>query len=274
MSKKKEEEIESALLEGRLPIKRLKVSSCIPNTWNPNKMDSVTRDKLENLIGKMGFLIPIVVRPHPTKSRKYQIIDGFHRWSLFKERGERRIDAVIIDVNKDTAMILTNSLNYINGQADPEEYASYYQELLSSDTMEIEVLEQYVPESANEIEHILDNYNLTIEDVVLPDDVDEPQAPPDPTDDAFMEVKFLVPAAAAEVIEAEITRIAATLQGKNVRGRALEFAAVLSSQTPLESFDEYWTLVEGEALPPIREAAKDLKPRKKKKKRRRGLERE
>lgn len=271
MTKKTDgESIKTALLEGRLPTKRLKVSSCIPNTWNPNRMDSVTLEKLGNLIDKMGFVIPIVVRPHPTKSRKYQIVDGYHRWSLFNDRGERRIDAVIIDVDRDTAMVLTNALNYIRGQPDPEDYASYYQELLSSSTMQIEELERYVPESAGEIEHLLDNYNLTVEDVVLPDDVDEPKAPPDPLDDAFMEMKFTVPVAAAEVIEAEITRIAATLRGKNVRGRALEFVAVLSAQTPLESFDEYWTLVDGAAPAPVEEAPKDLKLRKKKKKRRRA----
>ena len=65
MSKKKKktdvEETTTALLEGRLPTKRLKVKNCIPNPWNPNRMDSVTMEKLGNLIDKMGFIVPIVV---------------------------------------------------------------------------------------------------------------------------------------------------------------------------------------------------------------------
>jgi ParB/RepB/Spo0J family partition protein len=267
MAKKSKEEAVSALLEGRLPTKRLKVKSCVPNTWNPNKMDAVAMEKLSNLVDEIGFILPIIVRPHPTKTRRYQIIDGFHRWSLFKEREEDRIDAVVIDVDKDTAMVLTNSLNYIRGQPDPETYASYYQELLSSDTMTLDKLSQYVPESSSEIEHILDNYNLEIEDIVLPDDVDVPAAPPDPIEDAFMEIRFAASKTATEVIDAEITRIAATLKGKNVRGRALEFMAVLSSQTPLECFDDYIVEETADGSTHVTPTTKDLKPRKKKRKR-------
>lgn len=264
---RKSKEVISALVEGRLPTKRLKVKSCVPNTWNPNKMDTVAMEKLANLVDEIGFVLPIIVRPHPTKSRRYQIIDGFHRWCLFKEREEERIDAVVLNVDKDTAMILTNSLNYIRGQPDPETYASYYQELLSSDTMTLDKLEQYVPESSSEIEHILDNYNLDIEDVVLPEDVDVPASPPDPLEDAFMEIRFAASKSATEVIDAEITRIAATLRGKNVRGRALEFMAVLSSQTPIECFSDYIVEEDGEGSTRVSSTSRALKPRKAKKKR-------
>lgn len=51
----------------------------------------------------------------------------------------------------------------------------------------------------------------------------------------FEEVNFWVPKSAKKVVENEVTRISSLLEGKNVRGRALEFMAVNSSQTELDN---------------------------------------
>ncbi len=45
-------------------------------------------------------------------------------------------------------------------------------------------------------------------------------------------MKFNVSRSQAEIIEQELSRICSVLEGKNLRGRALEFMAVQSAQTP------------------------------------------
>jgi len=51
----------------------------------------------------------------------------------------------------------------------------------------------------------------------------------------FEALTFWVATDQKEVIEGELTRISALLKGKNLRGRALEAMAVISSQTPTEN---------------------------------------
>lgn len=53
--------------------------------------------------------------------------------------------------------------------------------------------------------------------------------------ESFEEMKFWVAKDQREMIEGELTRIAALLKGKNIRGRALEAMAVISSQTPTDN---------------------------------------
>lgn len=55
------------------------------------------------------------------------------------------------------------------------------------------------------------------------------------TGELFEEVKFWLAADQKKVVEDELTRIAALLRGKNIRGRALEAMAVISSQTPTDN---------------------------------------
>lgn len=56
-----------------------------------------------------------------------------------------------------------------------------------------------------------------------------------PTKGDFKEAKFWIAKDQEKIVEAEITRISSLLDGKNVRGRALEFMAVNSSQTDLDN---------------------------------------
>jgi hypothetical protein len=53
--------------------------------------------------------------------------------------------------------------------------------------------------------------------------------------DKFEAMTFWVAKDQKEVIEQELTRIASLMRGKNIRGRALEAMAVISSQTPTDN---------------------------------------
>jgi ParB-like chromosome segregation protein Spo0J len=217
------------------PYRKISIAECVPNAWNPNVMAADTREKLTRgiklVLDAVGVIPPIIVRPHPDPAQaRWQIIDGQHRWDILREEGHERIDAYVIDVDTKTAMLLTDTLNYLRGEADPDRYVKYYQSLLTETHMTVAEAAEYLPETADEITELLDNYDITIEHLKHTEDdgttkeLDE--------SDQFVEVKFLLAKEQQEVVEAELARVGAFLQGKNIRGRALEMICVNSSLTP------------------------------------------
>lgn len=216
----------------RIALDRLK-----PNPWNMNKMAPALRTKLvhgiKNLYAKTGRLPPIVVRSHPDEPGNYQIIDGFHRWDVVRtENIDTEIDAFVLDVDTKTAMILTETLNYLRGDADPDLQVNFFRTLVNEYQMPVTELAEFVPNTADEIKSLFDAYSINIIDVDAPIASDT-SIDDDPAEDAFVEVKFSVSKAQMEVIEAELARIGSFLTGRNLRGRALEFMAVNSSQTDI-----------------------------------------
>lgn len=241
------------------PYRRLRVSDCAPNDWNPNKMSAEVREKLAKNIAKLkaaaGVIPPIVVRRHPNRSvAKWQIIDGFHRWDIYREAGEERIDGYVVEVDTATAMLLTETLNYLRGSPEPDLHAKYLERMLTEAQMTPAQASEYLPQSATEIQDELDAYDIHVDIIDIPNEGDGSDK--DEEDDAFIEVKFNISRTQAEVVERELSRIGAFLEGKNIRGRALEFMAVNSAQTPVENLT-------GEQAP--QESLADLKKKAKKK---------
>lgn len=90
-----------------------------PNPWNPN----VTSDRVNEAIGESlesyGQIIEILVRPHPNKQGKYQLIDGEHRLKqLILKKKELAIASIIYNLSDADAKKLTIILNETRGQAD------------------------------------------------------------------------------------------------------------------------------------------------------------
>lgn len=56
----------------------------LPNPWNPNRVDPINQEKLENSIRVDGIKLPILVRE---TDKGLQIIDGFHRVQAAKSIG-------------------------------------------------------------------------------------------------------------------------------------------------------------------------------------------
>jgi ParB/RepB/Spo0J family partition protein len=204
-------------------------------------MNQAIREKVKtgvfDTLKKTGAIPPIIVRPHPEDHLKYEIIDGFHRWDIFRVEGEPAIDAFVLDVDTPTAMRLTATLNYLRGEAEPESYAKYLGTLLadSDDDITTETLASFLPESKSEIAEILESFDIDVETVDVKDEDDGYGGiGGDDDDGTWLEVKFFVAKSQAVVIEAEISRIAAILGGgKNLRGRALEYMAVNSAYVPV-----------------------------------------
>lgn len=218
---------------------RVPLDCVVPNNWNMNVMTSEEYDTLkrgiEETLDEVGEMSAIWCRPHPERTGCVQIIDGEHRWKIMAELGYVEMDCDVANIGDQRAREMTAQLNYNRGRPDPEKYPEFLGNLIRDfPDVDIDYLADRLPESRDEIEEMLDGIDIDIEDVDVPNDDIMPDSKDASTADVWVKAEFLVAAAAAQIIEQEIARISDTLEGKNLRGRALEFMAVLSGQTPLE----------------------------------------
>lgn len=220
-----------------------------PNSWNPNvvqkedmvKLKTNIKDTLEatgNGDMKKGTIPPIVVREIPNKPGEFEIIDGFHRTEVMKKLGFDKVPFCNMGkISKAHAMRLTETLNHLRGSNDPIKYVAYLEEYQKESGDSLEDMEHYMPDSAEDMEALMRAQNVKLDDVQIhtSDDEDEEDSNKDEDDDKWVELKFRVPIAIAEIVESELSRIGSVLEGKRVRDRALEYMAVNSSDTPLEA---------------------------------------
>jgi ParB-like chromosome segregation protein Spo0J len=181
--------------------------------------------------GRMA--LPVVLRTHPTEKGKWEIIDGYHRWKAAGELKWKEVDCHIYECDDKAAMLLTDALNYLRGEPDGQKYADYLAEL-SSKGVTIEEMAEFTHKTEEELTEVIDQYAVTIEDATVTVDSESTDSGEEEEKDDWLKVEFLVSKEQAEVIEAELARIGSVLVGKNLRGRALEFMAVQSAQTPME----------------------------------------
>lgn len=218
----------------RLPLGRVE-----PNPWNPNEMSRERYGKLKVNIQKTlegaGKVPPIIVRPLDDVKR-YQIIDGEHRWKVFKDLSEARIPVFSMRVDEGTARIMTNNLNYLRGSANRDKYAKGIMRLVEMG-QSVQSLGELLPESPEGIEQLLGEVDISVkayerlsDDEGLEDDADGVY---DTLDEVWATVSFRVTVEQATVIEKEVQRIMVQLKGKNKRSRAVEYMAVMSSQSEL-----------------------------------------
>jgi ParB-like chromosome segregation protein Spo0J len=225
----------------------VKLDVCVPNSWNPNKMSQAIYEKTKFVIAEThkmaGKIPPISCRPHPKKRRRLQIIDGFHRWKIHQELGISEINVDVLYVNTERAMSMTGELNYDRGEPDMEEYPQYLALMMKEHDVDEAYLAKRLPESEDEIRAIVESGDFDIEEIKVPLEDDDDDGRLSSTKDAsnmdaLLEFKFMVRQGAAEVVEKELSRLGKALGGgKNIRGRALEMMAVLSSQTPSGSLN-------------------------------------
>ena len=176
----------------------------------------------------------IDTRPHPTKPGMVQIIDGEHRWKILKELGVDKMPCDVTDYSDLEARARTSELNWNRGDPDPDKYPQYLVGILRDFDVDIEYLAERLPESKDEIQELIDGYDIgDPEEIVFIDD--DVTTTPDASDvERWVELRYFVSSKQAEIIERALSGIASRLQGKNLKGRALEFMAVLALQTPDE----------------------------------------
>jgi ParB/RepB/Spo0J family partition protein len=222
------------------PLVLVPIEKLHPNTWNHNKVSQETLHKIRHGLKEYkqatGTYLPLLVRPHQKIKGHYEIVDGEHRYLLYRDDfKETAVPAIVQTMSDSLARKMTVRTNYLHGDPDPLRYAEILADLVKSGET-LNDLSEGLPETAEELRKVLDQKEL---DESLKEALEEAEeesanrAGKGASQSAFVELKFTVPLEAAEIIEREVTRLGDHIGGKNSRGRALEFMAVSSSQSPL-----------------------------------------
>lgn len=138
-----------------MEVVQIAVDAIKPNEWNVNRMSPGMMKKLATYLKREGLVEPIVVRPHPTRDGRYEILGGFHRWTICKEHlGYETVPCVVLKGLDDRrAKILSINLNSMKGESVPSLLSSLLHDLQQE--MPLDDMAFTLPYDAGEIVDVL-----------------------------------------------------------------------------------------------------------------------
>lgn len=138
-----------------MEVVQIEVEAIEPNGWNVNRMSPGMMKKLAAYLKREGLVEPIVVRPHPQHDGRYEILGGFHRWTICKEQlGYQTVPCVVLTGLDDRrAKILSVNLNSMKGESVPSLLSNLLHDL--EQEMPLDDMAFTLPYDANEIVDVL-----------------------------------------------------------------------------------------------------------------------
>jgi hypothetical protein len=136
-SKSKSKEIKS--YETRMiPVKDVNL-----NDWNPMFVPSDMKDAIKDDILQNGFMGSIILQKYNDRLKKKNvIINGEHRFNIFKELGGKEVPATVVDVDEATAQVLTIRLNREHGELLPNRVGNVLNMIAEKKKTTMEFLEK------------------------------------------------------------------------------------------------------------------------------------
>ncbi|MGN6142000.1 MAG: ParB/RepB/Spo0J family partition protein [Mesorhizobium sp.] len=115
-----------ATADGKAPIEFVS-----PNPKNPRRsFAEADLTDLAQSIREHGIVQPVVVRPSPSQSGRYEIIAGERRWRAAQRAGLTEIPIIVREVSDRTALELAIIENVQRADLNPVEEAQGYQQLI------------------------------------------------------------------------------------------------------------------------------------------------
>ena len=136
----------------RIGPKSIPLSDLDPHPLNANVMSDDIREKLKAHIKRTGRYPYLIVRPHPDRPNKYQVLDGHHRIAVLQELGHTNARCDIWEVDDREANLLLATLNRLEGQDIPIRRAQLIHELRGE--MSLSDLAGLLPESDAQLEEL------------------------------------------------------------------------------------------------------------------------
>ncbi len=130
-------------------VKNIGIGLILPHPENCNRMKTQALDKLRRHIERTGRYEPIVVRPHPTAARRFQVINGHHRLETLKTLGHKNAQCIVWDVDDEQTRLYLATLNRLSGEDVPERRSLLISSLLES--CELEDLALLLPENRDQL---------------------------------------------------------------------------------------------------------------------------
>lgn len=147
----------------------LPVTELRPNAWNTNHVSPENEEKIRNSILELGFFRPLIVRQVEGVSG-YEILGGQHRWQVASGMGYEKLPAINVGyIDDDHAKKIGLVDNGRYGEDDTLALA----ELLKS-LGDPEDIQSIMPYSDDQLDGIFSASSLSIDDLDIPEDSDEP----------------------------------------------------------------------------------------------------
>ena len=182
---------------------------------NANEMSADRRDKLmANIRRQGGEYPPLIVRPHPRGDDAYEILDGHQRRAVLDALGEVQALCYVWPCDDKTALLLLATLNRLEGEDVPYRRAALLDEL--AQLIPPADLAALLPEDAALIADTIALLDLDAE--ALAADLAAAEAAAQDGDEVL---SFVLSPDDAEIVRAAVDAEAASLRGRNRRGRAI-----------------------------------------------------
>ncbi len=111
-------------------VQDIEISKIITDDSNPNVMTLEEENALERVITKYGFLAPIIL------DNEMNIVDGEHRYKVYKKLNRETIPAYVIDIDKMDKKMLRQLMNKLRGVHDRHKDALEFKEMMDGGRLE------------------------------------------------------------------------------------------------------------------------------------------
>ncbi len=141
---------------GDIETSRLDVNPFQPrHTLTPESLTELTAS-----IVSQGVLQPLLVRPHPTNSNRYQIIAGERRWRAAQQAGLNTVPCHVRVMDDQTVTAAALVENLQRKDLNPIEEAQGYRRLISEFGLTQEELASVIAKSRSHVANLLRLLNL------------------------------------------------------------------------------------------------------------------
>lgn len=136
------------------PVENIRWIPCdklTANHYNPNRVMNAEMNLIEKSILRTGWIQPVLV------NRNYQIIDGFHRWTLsrlspsLRAKYDGKVPCAVLDISDAEAMLITVRINRAKGTHLAFRMADYVKELVEKHKMPLEDIAEGIGATLDEV---------------------------------------------------------------------------------------------------------------------------
>lgn len=111
-------------------VRRVSVAAIVPNPLQPRRTFTETElSELANSIKENGLLQPLVVRPAPGSSDRFELVAGERRFRAISKLGWKDVPALVRDASDETLLVLALVENLQRQALNPLEEAEGYKTL-------------------------------------------------------------------------------------------------------------------------------------------------
>lgn len=112
-------------------VRHLPLSALVPNPTQPRRsFDDHSMDELADSIRSRGLIQPLLVRPHPDESDRYEIVVGERRFVAAGRAGLETVPCVVRPLDDRDAFLLSVAENVAREDLNPMDEAAAYRRML------------------------------------------------------------------------------------------------------------------------------------------------